>query len=151
MELAPANQINMSRILRFPSAVRRDPAIGVWMREHSGELGAIARHWFEVMRGCGADVRELLHDGHPTACVGDAAFGYVNAFTAHVNVGFFPKRARVGAGSTRVEIHGIQRASVYAQGEQVRSRVVAGDIKSAARVVNVLVVDVGVENADIVS
>src|SRR5688572_11330710 len=89
MELAPANQINMSRILRFPSAVRRDPAIGVWMREHSGELGAIARHWFEVMRGCGADVRELLHDGHPTACVGDAAFGYVNAFTAHVNVGFF--------------------------------------------------------------
>jgi len=30
-----------------------------------------------------------LHDGHPTACVGDAAFAYVNAFTAHVNVGFF--------------------------------------------------------------
>ena len=41
------------------------------------------------MRGCGADVRELLHDGCPTACVDDAAFGYVNAFTAHVNVGFF--------------------------------------------------------------
>ena len=41
------------------------------------------------MRGCGDDVRELLHDGHPTACVGDAAFAYVNAFRAHVNVGFF--------------------------------------------------------------
>jgi hypothetical protein len=41
------------------------------------------------MRACGDDVRELLHDGHPTACVGDAAFGYVNAFKAHVNVGFF--------------------------------------------------------------
>jgi hypothetical protein len=41
------------------------------------------------MRGCGDDVRELLHDGHPTACVGDAAFAYVNAFTAHVDVGFF--------------------------------------------------------------
>ena len=41
------------------------------------------------MRGCGADVRELLNDGHPTACVGDAAFGYVDAFSAHVNVGFF--------------------------------------------------------------
>jgi len=41
------------------------------------------------MRGCGTDVRELLHDGHPTACVGDAAFGYVNAFSDHVNVGFF--------------------------------------------------------------
>jgi len=41
------------------------------------------------MRGCGPDVRELLHDGHPTACVADVAFGYVNAFSAHVNIGFF--------------------------------------------------------------
>jgi len=41
------------------------------------------------MRGCGDDVRELLHDGHPTACVGDAAFAYVNTFKGHVNVGFF--------------------------------------------------------------
>lgn len=59
------------------------------MNDHSGELGLIARRWFEVMRACGNDVRELLHDGHPTACVDDAAFGYVNAFKAHVNVGFF--------------------------------------------------------------
>ena len=59
------------------------------MHDHSGELGAIAQRWFEVMRDCGDDVRELLHDGHPTACVGDAAFGYVNAFREHVNVGFF--------------------------------------------------------------
>ena len=59
------------------------------MEKHAGELGDIARHWFEVMRERGDDVRELLHDGHPTACVADAAFGYVNAFTAHVNVGFF--------------------------------------------------------------
>jgi hypothetical protein len=59
------------------------------MTEHSGELGAIAKRWFRVMRECGGDVRELLHDGHPTVCVDDAAFGYVNAFKAHVNVGFF--------------------------------------------------------------
>jgi len=79
----------MNRLMRFPDSVKREPAIEVWMREHSGELGAIAERWFEVMRMCGEDVRELLHDGHPTACVGDAAFGYVNAFKAHVNVGFF--------------------------------------------------------------
>lgn len=79
----------MSQLLRFPSSVKRDPAIMVWMHQHSGELGAIAQHWFEVMRCCGDDVRELLHDGHPTACVADAAFAYVNAFQAHVNVGFF--------------------------------------------------------------
>lgn len=78
-----------TRLLRFPTSVKRDPAISAWMRAHSDELGAIAQRWFEVMRACGSDVRELLHDGHPTACVGDAAFGYVNAFTAHVNVGFF--------------------------------------------------------------
>jgi hypothetical protein len=79
----------VSQLFRFPSAVKRDPAIAAWMREHPGELGSIAQRWFEVMRACGDDVREVLHDGHPTACAGDAAFAYVNAFTAHVNVGFF--------------------------------------------------------------
>jgi hypothetical protein len=75
--------------MQFPTAVVRDPAIKRWMHEQSDALGTIARRWFEVMRDCGADVRELLHDGHPTACVADAAFAYVNAFKAHVNVGFF--------------------------------------------------------------
>jgi hypothetical protein len=79
----------MSALMRFPSSVKRDPVIDHWMEAHSDELGAIARRWFDVMRKCGSDVRELLHDGHPTACVGDAAFAYVNAFRAHVNVGFF--------------------------------------------------------------
>src|SRR5262245_43074768 len=78
-----------TQLLRFPTAIQHDPAIDDWMLEHAGALGAIAAHWFERMRACGDDVRELLHDGHPTACVGDAAFGYVDAFTAHVNVGFF--------------------------------------------------------------
>jgi len=79
----------MSQLFLFPGSVRRDPAVDAWMSEHAGQLSAIAHRWFEVMRGCGDDVRELLHDGHPTACVGEAAFAYVNAFTAHVNVGFF--------------------------------------------------------------
>ena len=76
-------------LLRFPGARRHDPAVGAWFDEQSPELAATARRWFEFMRGLGDDVRELLHDGHPTACLGDAAFCYVNAFTAHVNVGFF--------------------------------------------------------------
>lgn len=80
----------MKRLLRFPSSVRRDDAVELWMRNHSDELGTIARRWFEVMRACGDDVRELMHDGQPTACVGDAAFGYVAVFGTHVNVGFFP-------------------------------------------------------------
>lgn len=79
----------VDQLFLFPESVKRDPAVGRWMKAHPGELGAIARRWFEVMRRCGPDVRELLHDGHPTACVGEAAFAYVNAFTSHVNVGFF--------------------------------------------------------------
>jgi hypothetical protein len=75
--------------MRFPSAVRRDPAIDTWIRSRPPELAPIVQAWFERMRKCGKDVRELMHDGCPVACVQDAAFGYVNAFTAHVNVGFF--------------------------------------------------------------
>src|SRR5215813_2199182 len=78
-----------TELLRFNGAQERDPAIHTWMNEHPGELGEIARHWFEVMRKCGDEVRELLHDGCPVACLGDAPFGYVNVFAAHVNVGFF--------------------------------------------------------------
>ncbi|MGB9416149.1 MAG: DUF1801 domain-containing protein [Acidobacteriaceae bacterium] len=78
-----------TELLRFNGAVERDPTIDAWMKEHAGELGAIAHQWFEVMRRCGDEVRELLHDGCPVACLGDAPFGYVNVFTSHVNVGFF--------------------------------------------------------------
>ena len=81
--------MNPTQLLRFTGAAKRDPAIEAWLNQQPEELGELARHWFEVMRERGDDVRELLHDGHPTACVGDAAFGYVNAFTAHVNVGLF--------------------------------------------------------------
>lgn len=79
----------MSRFLRFDGAVRHQPQIDQWFDARAPELAVIARHWFEVMRSCGDDVTELLHDGHPTACVADAAFGYVNVFTSHVNIGFF--------------------------------------------------------------
>jgi hypothetical protein len=94
-----------TRLLRFTGTVERDPAIGAWLHDHAGVLGAIAHRWFDVMRACGNDVREVLHDGHPTACVDDAGFGYVNAFRDHVNVGFFrgvdladPARLLVGTG-----------------------------------------------------
>jgi len=76
-------------LLRFNGAVERHPAIDAWMEAHAGELGALAQQWFEVMRACGDEVRELVHDGCPVACLGDVPFGYVNVFTSHINVGFF--------------------------------------------------------------
>lgn len=97
--------VDKSGLFYFPKAAKHDPATEDWFRERPAELGRIARLWFDFMRGCGEDVRELLHDCHPTACVGEAAFGYVNAFTKHVNVGFFrgaelddPKRLLEGMG-----------------------------------------------------
>jgi len=75
--------------LRFDGAVEHDPAIDAWIKQHPPELGAIARHWFDAMRKCGDEVRELMHDGCPVACLGDAPFGYVNVFSSHVNVGFY--------------------------------------------------------------
>jgi hypothetical protein len=96
--------------LRFNGAVERDSAIDRWMEEHAGELGSIAQEWFEVMRKCGDEVREVLHDGCPVACLGDAPFGYVNAFTSHVNVGFFhgaalPDPARLLQGNGKFMRH----------------------------------------------
>ncbi len=91
-------------------AIKRHPAINGWMNEHEGELGAIAKKWFEVMRECGDEMRELLHDGCPTACLGDAAFGYVDVFTSHVNVGFYqgaslPDPARLLQGTGKFRRH----------------------------------------------
>jgi len=73
--------------MRVAKAVAHDPAIDAWFDDRS-DLGALARRWFEVMRGRGAEARELLHYNQPVACVGHVAFAYVNVFAAHVGVGF---------------------------------------------------------------
>lgn len=78
-----------SELFRLSGTVRRDPRVDAWFSRPDDALRGFAQPWFERMRGCGPEVRELLHDGHPIACVGDTAFGYVDAFRAHVNVGFF--------------------------------------------------------------
>ena len=75
-------------ILRFPSAVKRDAEIDDWLDAQRDDLRPFVTTWFERMRHCGDNVRELMHDGCPTACVGDAAFAYVAAYKDHVNVGF---------------------------------------------------------------
>jgi hypothetical protein len=81
--------IGSNDILRLSGGVGRDPAVENWLTDGSIELRYIARKWFVRIRRCGNDVRELMHDGCPVACVEDAPFGYVNSFKSHVNVGFF--------------------------------------------------------------
>jgi hypothetical protein len=77
------------RLFTLEGLRRRDPAVERWFDSRPPELRATARTWFDAMRSCGPEVGELLHDGCPTACVEGLAFGYVNAFRSHVNVGFF--------------------------------------------------------------
>lgn len=81
--------VGVSEIFRVSGGVKRDPAIDIWLAADPAELRSIAQKWFVEMRQCGDDVRELMHDGCPVACVQDAPFGYVNSFKNHVNVGFF--------------------------------------------------------------
>lgn len=78
----------MDDVLRFTGAVRRDPGIEAWFSALDAHR-LLTREWYERLRNCGLDVRELLHDGCPVACLGDAPFGYVNAFKAHASVGFY--------------------------------------------------------------
>ena len=99
-----------AELLRFNGTLERDPAIDAWMKQHDGELGDVARKWFQVMRRCGDEVRETLHDGCPAVCLGDAPFGYVNVFASHVNVGFFhgaalPDPARLLQGNGKFMRH----------------------------------------------
>lgn len=100
-------------VFRIEAASRHDPAVEAWLNEPVA-LRPLAQDWFARMRECGNDVRELIHDGCPVACIEDAPFGYVNAFKGHVNVGFFngaalqdPGRLLRGSGKRmrHVKIH----------------------------------------------
>jgi len=87
LDLRPADA--REALFRLSGAVKRDAAVDKWLTDESIELRSLAKTWFAKMRRCGKDVRELIHDGCPVACVQDAPFGYVNTFKNHVNVGFF--------------------------------------------------------------
>ncbi len=130
-----------TEVLRLDGTLEHDPAIDRWLDEHGGELGAMARAWFTVMRACGDEVREVLHDGCPVACFGDAPFAYVNAFTAHVNVGFFqgaslPDAAGLLQGSGKRMRHVKLTPGAAVDGAALRSLIEAAYAAMKARVEN---------------
>src|SRR5881396_3637914 len=127
----------LSAFLRFNGAIRHQPQIDRWFESRGHELAVIAREWFSQMRNCGPDVTELLHDGHPTACVEDAAFGYVNVFTAHVNIGFFhgaslqdPSRILQGTGRFMRHVKASPAAMVDRASLESLIRAAYADIKA---------------------
>jgi hypothetical protein len=115
----------------FTEAESNSPAVEEWFANEPQLLFALARDWFSVFRQCGDDVSELLHDGCPTACINGAAFGYVNVFKAHINVGFFngaylddPGQLLEGAGKH-------MRHVKLKPGEDLDSEALSGLIRSA--------------------
>ena len=130
-----------TELFRLNGASVRDPAVEAWLKAQPGDLGTIAGEWFEVMRGCGDEVREVLHDGCPVACLGDAAFGYVNVFTSHVNVGFFqgaalPDPSRLLQGSGKFMRHVKLRPGMATDSASLRRLIEAAYSDMKARVEN---------------
>jgi hypothetical protein len=124
-------------LLTFSGSLSRDPAVDAWFDARPSELGGIARRWFARMRECGSDVRELVHDGCPTACVGEAPFAYTNVFKSHVNVGFFHGHALADPagllqGSGKFMRHVTLRPDVPAEASLLESLIAAAyrDIKA---------------------
>lgn len=79
----------MRSLFHLNNTLKPHPAVERWLAVAPGELGDLARQWFEVLRACGDDVEETLHDYQPTVCVQGAAFVYIDVFKAHMNIGFF--------------------------------------------------------------
>jgi len=128
----------MSSLFRFSRATRRHPDVEAWLADDD-PMRAVVRPWFETLRGLGPDVRELLHDGHPTACVEDAAFAYVDAFSAHVSIGFYqgadlPDPARLLEGAGKRMRHVKLRRGQPIEEDAVRALLAAAYADMRARV-----------------
>jgi hypothetical protein len=129
--------MNSVRLFTLEGALQHDPAVERWFATPPAQLRSIAQSWFRTIRSAGPDVVELLHDGHPTACVDSLALGYVNAFSEHVNVGFFfgsvlPDPSRLLEGSGRFMRHVKVRSHTFSHEADLRKLIALAyaDIKS---------------------
>ena len=118
-------------IFRLSGARKHDPAVETWLQNEPVALRSIANKWFTQMRECGDDVVELIHDGCPVACVGDAAFGYVNSFKSHVNVGFFHGAALPDPDGILVGTRKCMRHVKLSTSDQLKTRMLTELIEAA--------------------
>ncbi len=126
----------MDKILRFSGKDLEDMTFAEWLESKPTDLGQIAKKWFLEMQNCGHDVESIIHDGYPIACYDQAPFAYVNAFTHHVNIGFFygaelqdPYRMLEGSGKRMRHIK--VKPGAWTNEEGIRSMIKAAyvDIK----------------------
>lgn len=79
----------MEKLLLFTGNDIQNITMDEWLEGKSADLRPLVVRWFNEIKKCGGDVKAIFHDGYPIGCVSDAPFAYVNAFTSHVNLGFF--------------------------------------------------------------
>ncbi len=79
----------MPKLLRYTGNDLQDIAFSDWLSQKPEELRPIAEKWFTYIKNSGAEAEDIFHDNYPIVCVDSAPFAYVNAFTKHVNLGFF--------------------------------------------------------------
>ncbi|MEQ8424245.1 MAG: DUF1801 domain-containing protein [Cyclobacteriaceae bacterium] len=79
----------MEKLLRYSGKDLQDLTMEQWLESKAPELRPIAVKYFNEIKKCGKDVEDIFHDGYPMGCVDSSPFAYVNAFSNHVNVGFF--------------------------------------------------------------
>ena len=86
----------MERLFLLSGGQPREPAIDAYI----GRQDLVS-----LVRETAPGALELMHDGAPTFCLGDAAFAYVSAHKAHASLGFFngselsdPDRSLEGSG-----------------------------------------------------
>lgn len=124
----------MSQPFLLNGAVRRDPAIEAWLGE-ADPFRLMLRDWFALMRDCGDDVREVMHDHCPTACIdapgGGAAFAYVAAYSRHAAIGFFqgavlPDPAGLLEGTGKRMRHVKLRLGEERDGDALAALIIAG-------------------------
>lgn len=79
----------MEKLLQYTNKDFQDITMDEWLIKKDAALQPLVAKWFDEIKSCGADVEEIFHDNCPMGCVQHTPFAYVNAFTSHINLGFF--------------------------------------------------------------
>jgi hypothetical protein len=77
------------KLLRYTEKDFQKITMEEWLQSKVPTLRPLVGKWFHQIKNCGDDVQSIFHDGCPMACVDNVPFAYVNAYKAHINIGFF--------------------------------------------------------------
>ncbi len=85
---SPVSGPGRSVRIRYPGAVRRDPAIDAYVHSVQTPLGAILSRLVSLVRSSVPGHDEILFRGAPSFCLEGEPFCYLVGYSRHVNLGF---------------------------------------------------------------